>query len=146
MPKAQLYNKSKTKQVSRYKLLKTLRLSESKSYNDLNFIYIYFNHLNFCEFINRESFKKIRDEWLNSNMRFVQRSYWSFTDDFCWSTGVPVGALSLLTWDDVSESLLILFSLKSSTEGSSSLLHFSNFWGLLSDFTGFGQGSVLFAH
>jgi len=82
-----------------------------------------------------------------SNMRFVQRSYWSFTDSFGWSTGVPVGALDLLAWEDgVSKSLLVLFSLKSSTEGFSFLLHFSNFWGLLSDFTGFGQGSVLFSH
>jgi hypothetical protein len=70
----------------------------------------------------------------------------SFSDDFCGSTGIPVGRFGFLAWDDVGESLLILLSLKSSAQSSPSLLHLSHFGGLLSDLTCFCQCSVLLAH
>jgi hypothetical protein len=70
----------------------------------------------------------------------------SFSDDFSGSTGVPVGRFGLLAWHDVGESLLVLLSLESSAQSSSSLLHLSDLGGLLSDLTCLCECSVLLAH
>lgn len=94
-----------------------------------------------------ENYLKLMMVWLKIEI-YVSYNWGgsSFSNDFSWSAGVPVGRFGFLAWHDVGESLLILFSLQSSAKSFSSLLHLSNFWGLLSDFTCFSQSSVLFAH
>ena len=63
------------------------------------------------------------------------------------SSSVPVGTLSLLlSGKERSKVLLVDNTLVCSTSWLSWLFHLCNFWCLLSDFSGLGKSTVLFAH